>query len=230
MKLHHIGFLFASLLLICIALVVGYLLPRPLFKWIPASGQQSLSFAVSEDDTKGSVDVILLPVDTFNFDYTAELARDLEIRTGLRVKAMFPTPLSGIESFPSTTQFNALDILDNVDITVERLRKDYDADTVIVLTNRDINQPERNTKFVFSYTDVIQNISVVSSARLTLGETEATTNIERVKERVMKFALRSIGQQYFKLPRDTDPESVMFSPIMSLKDVDRIGTTLPIPE
>lgn len=148
-------------------------------------------------------------------------------RTGLNVKAMLPTPLGLLESFPGTSQFNALEILNQVNETMERLRTDYGAGMVIVLTNKDINQPQRQTRFVFSFSDFSRRASVISSSRLALGETMGIADPRIINERVLKFSLRCIGE-HFKLPRNTDQNTVMFAPIMSLMDVDRMGTSLRI--
>lgn len=214
-----------------LALIVGYLLPRPLFKWVPASYQhEAEAHSVSRQENEKPVQVFLLPTDGFDYHYTTELAAELAKRTGLEVKAVLPTPLDSIEPFPETNQFNAAALLEKATPTIGRLRQDYGDGIAIVLTNRDINSPERTTRFVFSFHDWNQRISTLSSARLTLGIASQKADLETVKDRLLKFSLRIIGEQYFKLPRSTDSNTVMFSPIMSLHDVDRMGTELPFPK
>lgn len=216
---------------ILVVLVLGVLnlMPRPFIKWVPIVSEEKQprveSYGEEVDDSP--IEVYLMPIDDFNYSYSVELAKELKSRTGLHVKAILPTPLGGIQPFSGTSQFNGMEILDRVESTIKRIREDYGDGMVIVLTNKDINQPRRDTRFVFSFHDPNRRASVVSSARLALGNTSRLTDLATVKERVLKFALRSIAEQHFQLPRSTDESSVMFSPIMSLNDVDRMGTNIP---
>lgn len=228
MKTSHVWIVLGIGVLLVIALGIGYLLPRPLIRWVsPSSAFQDGKNTSFEDGEEVGADVLIMPVDTFRYEYANELAGELSTRTGLRVKAMLPTPLDGIQPFPGTKQFSAADIMTVVERPIERLRSDYGASTVIVLTNRDINQPERLTRFVFSFNDPNQQVSILSSARLALGDATQVAELSVIKERILKFSLRCIAEQHFKLPRSTDEKSVMFSPIMSLKDVDRMGMAVP---
>jgi hypothetical protein len=42
-------------------------------------------------------------------------------------------------------------------------------------------------------------------------------------DRIYKLVKKSIGSQYYNLPLSTKLESVMYSPIMSVADLDAVG-------
>jgi hypothetical protein len=50
---------------------------------------------------------------------------------------------------------------------------------------------------------------------------------EREKARLTKMMLRYIGEQVCGLPRNSNPRSVMYDPLLSTDDLDRMTATLP---
>jgi hypothetical protein len=46
--------------------------------------------------------------------------------------------------------------------------------------------------------------------------------------RVRKVVTQLIGTLYFDLPQSDDPRSVMYSNVLSLDDLDRMGEELPL--
>jgi hypothetical protein len=50
---------------------------------------------------------------------------------------------------------------------------------------------------------------------------------EREKARLTKMMLRYIGAQICGLPRNSNPRSVMYEPLLSTEDLDRMTATLP---
>ena len=50
---------------------------------------------------------------------------------------------------------------------------------------------------------------------------------EREKARLTKMMLRYIGEVACRLPRNSDPKSVLYSPILSDADFDRMRAALP---
>jgi hypothetical protein len=50
---------------------------------------------------------------------------------------------------------------------------------------------------------------------------------EREKARLTKMMLRYIGERVCRLPRNSNPHSVMYDPLLSTDDLDRMTATLP---
>jgi hypothetical protein len=50
---------------------------------------------------------------------------------------------------------------------------------------------------------------------------------EREKLRLTTFVLRYVGEPPCGLPRNSNPGSVMYSPVLSTLDLDRMKPTLP---
>lgn len=68
------------------------------------------------------------------------------------------------------------------------------------------------------------NISIVATERLVPYRVTNRDEAEKIfGERVYKVLKRTIGLQYFKYKRKTDRNSLIFSPIMSVTDLDRMG-------
>ena len=124
---------------------------------------------------------------------------------------------------------NTLAVTRGVEAAIDRLRAQYGAVPVILLTQRDINARERSTRFSFAQHYTGWRVSVISSARLLPGSVFSRASDATIETRLLKFLLRSVGQQVYRLPRDTDIDSVMYSPIMSLSDLDRMGMKLARP-
>ena len=79
-------------------------------------------------------------------------------------------------------------------------------------------------RFNFAFHDKTKRFSVISSARLVLGPSGGLADPDTIRARMLKMVKRAIGDVYYDLPRSTDTRDVMYSPIMSLEDVDRMGT------
>jgi len=101
---------------------------------------------------------------------------------------------------------------------------------IIFFTNRDINQGDASTRFVFAFHDYSKRLTVISSHRLVQGTGLAYASQETIRNRILKFSLRSIAEHHYALPRSKDRKSLMYSPIRNLMDVDRIGFRMDLPE
>ena len=170
------------------------------------------------------VDVWLVPLDGFPHPMVTSLARRLSSELHINVRAsthagtnqqMYGARASG--------QMISEQVLRELSPVISRLFDTTPKTTFIVLTSVDLNGADGTTRFVFS-THFTGRKSVVSAARLSdafFGRAERPTITE---ERLYKIVKKSIGLQYYELPRSTKMESVMYSPIMSLEDLDAVGT------
>lgn len=172
-----------------------------------------------------AVNVYIIPTDGISVDTVGELARALSKATGLWIKATMWAPSDGIEPFAGTNQYPAEDYLP-MGARVGRMLREVSPRTYyIVLTNRDINSKSRNFRFQYSSHSPMANTSVLSVARLLYTNTGAPAANEVVGERVAKMLLRIVGEMRLGWKRTSDPADLMYAPIMSIDDVDRMSLT-----
>ncbi len=94
----------------------------------------------------------------------------------------------------------------------------------LLLTTRDINSRTGATRFQFSAHNRELNASVISLARL-MYDVDGRPAAERtLQARMYKLIKRAIGEMHLGWRRSTHPDDVMYAPLMSLQDLDRIGT------
>ena len=155
------------------------------------------------------VEVFLLPLEDFSFAYAANMGRVLCETTGLKVKHVAPVTLEGVEPYNASKQFHVPAVVEALAGTVANFIKEFGAGLVIVLTNRDINNSDFDTRFMFAQTAYLDRVTVISGNRLSRGALKAYASEDKIRARMIKFALRSIGELHFYLPRTDDPESVL---------------------
>ena len=114
-------------------------------------------------------------------------------------------------------------VRDELKVPIQRLYDVTPKTIVIVLTADDLNMADSGLHFTFA-AHFPGRLSIVSMARLSdafFGQRDvpATTRL-----RLYKMVKKTIGLQYYGYARSTDLKSVMYSPIMSLRDLDDIGT------
>ena len=218
--------------LIAMTGLVVLLISHPAF-WARPLTDPGSRFALPPDwragFTGGRPDVLLLPADDFSEAYAAHLGERLHELTGLSVRTTLAVGLGRVQLFPDRPQYDAQTLVETATPAIDRLRAQYGAVPVILLTQRDINARERSTRFSFAQHYPGWRVSVVSSARLLPGPLIGRASDATLETRLLKFLLRSVGQQVYRLPRDTDIDSVMYAPIMSLSDLDRMGMKLARP-
>jgi predicted Zn-dependent protease len=98
----------------------------------------------------------------------------------------------------------------------------------MVLTNKDVNFPESELRFVFS--SHYEGLSVVSLARLdpqNFGETVDLIKLpfvyQKTSDRSLKVINKALGRGYYGYEVSSDRNSVMFGPIISVDDLDSVG-------
>ncbi|WFP50151.1 hypothetical protein PL263_18910 [Methylomonas sp. EFPC3] len=195
------------------------LAPIPDFK--PAPPQTKTQPA----EKTGPVDVYLLPLDDFSADYAAQMAKTLTKEFGIRVKATLPLGSLRLHAFPGTQQYAAQDIFEQAGTVMRRLPEGGKHTHFVFLTNRDINARDRNFRFQFSFHDRDCRCSVVSAARMHQPGDTATS--PAVETRFLKMTKRAIGEMDLGWTRSTDIKDLMYSPIMSLDDLDALGNRHP---
>ena len=176
------------------------------------------------------VNVYLIPLDDFSVDASAQLARQLSEEFGIWVKSTLPIVTRNLRPFPATDQYAAEDIFDAAQTMISRLPERSPDTTYVLLTNRDLNSRARNFRFMFSYHDRGSRVSVVSSARMRFSADGSSRSNEHILSNFTKMTKRAIGEMYFGWERSSDINDLMYSPIMSLDDLDKIGNRHPSPK
>ena len=168
-------------------------------------------------------DVYLVPVDDFSFEFTDQLARKLSADLKIRVSASLPMGVGDITPLPKDSQLATEDIIMRAHEVGLRLPNTKVNLVVIALTVRDINDRSQSLRFLFARNDRLNHTSVISAARMFASTTKVEGTQAQVGLRIYKMVKRTIGEQYFGLPRSSDISDIMYAPIMSLEDIDAMG-------
>jgi predicted Zn-dependent protease len=125
---------------------------------------------------------------------------------------------------PRGDQISANDIVVRAHRIGQRIEPDNNKLVVIALTTRDINDSAQSLRFLFSQNQAESRTAVVSIARMTHATSRAEGSQAQIATRIYKMVKRQIGELHFGLKRSSDLSDVMYAPIMSLEDVDAMGS------
>jgi len=194
---------------------------RKLLFFLPLMSVCSLSGA--EIHPLDAVPVYLVPLNDFPEELAAVLAKSLQANMGFRVKASLQLPPLVIATAPGTAQLVSDDILLQASKASSRLPEASTTTYRIFLTIKDINSRSANLRFQFSAHNKTLNCSVISLARLLEFAGERPVLTERSISRLQKMTKRAIGEMYLGWKRSLDPSDIMYSPLMSLDELDKLG-------
>jgi len=165
----------------------------------------------------------LLPTDRFPEEASARIARATTMETGLWVKSSAWVPSGALEPLPGTNQYAGEDYL-ALAAPLAKLLPDASTRTYfVVLTERDINSRTQNFRFQFSMHAPMARVSVLSVARLLHMADGTPASPELIDSRVQKMLLRIVGEMRLGWKRSQDPTDLMYAPVMSIEDVDRLS-------
>ncbi|NRF68252.1 hypothetical protein HLB44_14760 [Aquincola sp. S2] len=153
----------------------------------------------------------------------ANIARALTKDTGLWVKSSTGVPSGAIEPFAGTHQYPAEDYIALAGPVSARLPDTSVRTYFIVLTDRDINARSQNFRFQYSFHAPMARTSVLSVARLLHDKDGSPAPVEVVGLRVQKMLMRIVGEMKLGWKRTNDPTDLMYAPIMSIDDIDRMS-------
>ena len=186
-------------------------------RWADAQNQPVPGASVVD-----SVALYVLPTDGVAEQAVAQVARALSQDTGLWVKASLWVPPGPLAPLPDGQQFAGEDYLALGSAVAKRLQDAGPRTYFIVLTDRDINARSQNFRFQFSMHSPMQRTSVLSVARLLTAKDGSPAPGEVVSARVQKMLMRTVGEMRLGWQRTTDPADLMYAPIMSVDDIDRM--------
>ena len=171
------------------------------------------------------IDVYLIPMDDFNFDEASRLAQSLSTELGIKVKATVNMGSAELRTIPGSVQYAAEDIIEMAHRIAGNLRETHPTTAYVVLTRRDINSKDRALRYTFAMNSRSLRTAVVSTARMDMGENGGKANPATLRMRLTKMVKRNIGEVYYGYTRSADIQDIMYSPIMSLDDVDKMGSS-----
>ncbi|MEO6825276.1 MAG: hypothetical protein ABI167_11260 [Nitrosospira sp.] len=185
--------------------------------------QPQPSTAPAEEDSR-DIFVYFLPLDDFSVDASASLAQYFSQEFGVRIKSALPMGSGELRPFEGTQQYAVEDILMLAKPVLERLPLRAANASYVILTNRDINSRSRTFRYLFASHDSAIRASVVSTARMTEpGDLQRASPL--LMDRFTKMIRRAMGEIQFGWKRSSNINDVMYSPIMGVDDLDRIGRT-----
>jgi len=165
-------------------------------------------------------DIVLLPTEDFPFEFAVYLAKVLAADTNLRIRAVLNLGTSDWRPYSNAPQYDPAKLKTIALPAIADLKKTYGGSLYILLTTRDINNSSGDLRFVFAESYPQDKVSVISAARMRVGTGGEPASVQVVGERLRKMALRTIGLQYYGLPRSANPQDLLYSPLMSLETLD----------
>lgn len=167
----------------------------------------------------------VIPTDGMQGQAAETIARMLTKDTGLWIKASTWAPSSVEQPFAGTNQYPAEDYLP-LGKSLAKVLPDAGPRTYfIVLTDRDINSRSQNFRFQYSMHSPMTRTSVLSVARLLYDKDGTPAPNEVVGTRVQKMLMRIVGEMKLGWKRTGDPTDLMYAPIMSIDDIDRMSVS-----
>lgn len=173
---------------------------------------------------EGFVDVWLIPMEGMPENDVRYFTDKLTHETGLIVRATVEAGKSAQMYDTASKQIIAQRILYDYKTLPKHLDAISAKTVYIVLTTDDLNDEERRFRFVFMSTAPSLRMSVVSMARMRDSFYGAPDTPFRTRARMYKMVKKAVGLLYYEYSRSSDRNTVMYSPIMGLDDLDAIGT------
>lgn len=169
------------------------------------------------------IDVYIIPLEDFPENLASEIAKKMSNDLNLHVKSILRMGSLSLTRLPNSEQFSSDEILDKSQPVIKRLPELTDKTYSVLLTTNDINSPSFNFRFMFATHNKNTRTSVVSVARMMSYVNEKPVFDNAAQARLFKMIKRSIGELYLGWKRSTNIKDIMYSPIMSVQDLDDIG-------
>ena len=172
-----------------------------------------------------AVALYVIPTDGIPEQFAVSVARALTQEAGLWVKSSLLMPSGVTAPIPGTHQYPVEDYLAFGATLAKRLQDAGPRTYFIVITDRDINGRDRNFRFQYSAHSPMARTSVLSLARLAATKDGNPASAELIGLRMQKMLMRIVGEMKLGWTRTTDPADLMYAPIMSIDDIDRMSLT-----
>jgi predicted Zn-dependent protease len=181
----------------------------------------SLPFIQTDENGDArQTDIYLVPFLGFEESSSHKLAKALEKDTGLRVTSTGSVTLPVEVLNRERNQYNADYLNQVVGESIAKLRDGSWKQLFIGIMKQDMYSENLGWNFALSM-HYDNQISIVASERLVPNKIWDRSDAEKLfGERIYKLLKRTIGLQYYGYPRTSDQKSILFSPMMSVDDLD----------
>ncbi|MFA6172602.1 MAG: hypothetical protein WC334_02020 [Kiritimatiellales bacterium] len=192
----------------------------------PSTGTDGSGARLGGSDKPVKVpDVYLIPMYGFPMERANRLEKDIKKELGLSVTVSTHMGYSDSMVNEKQKQYDAGKIAWAARGVIRRLPGDLDNTTFLVLLDRDLNSRPFNLRYNFSaHFDRFGKITPISTTRMDPVTFNQRPDEELLYSRLKKMAYKSIGIQHYGYDPSSDLDSVMYGPIMSLDDLDRMGS------
>jgi len=96
-------------------------------------------------------------------------------------------------------------------------------DVLIGITGQDIYPQSQDWQFCFGWREGEQRVAVASTARMSLHYLGEPADGATMRDRLRKVVTKDIGLLYYQKEASDNPKSVLFSGIMGIQELDRVG-------
>jgi len=176
--------------------------------------------SVSNRAERKCADVYLLPYGNFSLQLAQSLAQKLseDLKLNVRITSSLPIPKDSFND--RRKQYDAGHFyLTQINTSCSLM--DIDHETVFIgLIDGSLYHSDISTRFLFALEYDKKN-AIVGNGNIKWNVPESVYHT-----RLYKLVKRQIGKTYFKKEPSSDKKSVMKSPIMSVRDLDKIGLEL----
>lgn len=171
------------------------------------------------------VDVWLIPTVEFPEQSVKLLIKRIKENMGLHARASIPAGVDVDLFFSDKTQICTDRALQSFSKIVPSLEGDNKKSIYIILTSHDANGESREFRYLFAANNKLMRMGLVSNARMKISENPPFAPGQQVEFRLFKMVKRQIGELHFNLPRSSNRNNVMYSPVMGLDDLDMIDSS-----
>ena len=198
--------------------------PQKTVNTAPQVASEVVTKPIPTPDYDKPVDVWIVPVLGFPDAYTKDLVARLTEDDSIHVRSSLDAGISDSLFFPDNKQMRSEKALIEFSRILPSLSNAKPNTVYIFLTAYDLNEEDRRFRFLFAKNNSQSRMAIISIARLRLNQDGPNEVPSITKLRLFKMAKRQIGELFYGYSRNTDPSSVMYSPLMGLDELDMIGT------
>lgn len=214
----YISLFIKKIIVSVVIMVITYILIKFLFPEITEIGNQS--------HTTQDQKLIIMPMSGVPPVFLTALEKQLELQHKVDVLVTTVMGKGDEMLIPGKNQFNS-SYLASVGVKVGD-GLDRPGAFYIVLTNEDINYVGSGLRFVYSaHYDGISVISLARINEMNFGVIPELIEIPsmflKMQERALKLINKAIGYGVYHLDASSNINDVMYGPIMSVEDLDKVG-------
>jgi predicted Zn-dependent protease len=169
-------------------------------------------------------DVWLIPMNGVPSDYVTYITKRLKEDTKLVISTSVQAAFSDKIYFEDKKQIKGEVVLEELGQVIGRLSYSKSNAIYILIAADDLNDMSDTKRFLFALNNSDRRRAIISIARMRLNPDGPEEAPILTKIRLYKMVKKQIGEMYYGYKRSNDLNSVMYSPIMGMDDLDIIGS------